>query len=185
MGKQKHIDYLNQGKYIKRPHDRQPAYLGHVNYALNQVGGGEERVNVPLTVLDIGQGLGSGYAAKVKMEGATLYFIDFSEINPIASELYIELVSPEGFTVTSMSDEAIRELPPFQIWIKYSIAGTANVNSLEISGNHIKFPLDVNPPFSIGQDAIDCITVQPGVFESALNFSPMFMGIGSLGYPVS
>lgn len=138
-----------------------------------------------MTELDIGGGLGSAYAAKVVMQGATLYFIDFSEINPIAKELYIELQSPDGFAVSTMSPEALRELPPFQIWIKYSIAGTANVMSLQISGNSINFPLNVDPPFSFGQDAIDCLTVQPGVFESALTTMPMFMGIASLGYPIS
>jgi len=37
----KKIDYLNISKYINKASDRQPAYIGHVNYALQNSGGAD------------------------------------------------------------------------------------------------------------------------------------------------
>jgi hypothetical protein len=148
----KKIDYLNLSKYLKTPHDRQPAYIGHVNYALDS--GGSDAPIAATYVYNPNNP--SNVLCDLDITSGDIFLLDLTGIEPSSTSVTINPRDKDGNLVES------QQLGAKQLWIKYNTQNTGNLTSLSIAA--AKYPLDVEPSFSIGQDAVDCITMQPGIF---------------------
>ena len=147
----KKIDYLNLSKYLKLPHDRQPAYIGHVNYALDNAGSDE-----PLAV-EFTQPGPADAVSTIDITKGDIFYLDLSTILPSTTDVVINLVDSKGLPIVEGDSYGAK-----QLWIKWSLT-SASVTTVNLQS--AKYPLDVTPPFSVGQEAIDAITIQTGVFS--------------------
>ena len=139
------IDYLNQGRYLKRVTDQQPAIQGHVNYVIEQLTGSGV---VDITPTDST----SVVTAYIPVDSnADTFTIDISKLDSNVTEVNIDV------------KDFVAKGKPFkgnkQVWIKNQAGNNVTIDP------QFKFPLGVTPPFSAGQDKIDVITLAVGPFE--------------------
>jgi hypothetical protein len=147
----KKIDYLNLSKYVKAPHDRQPAYIGHVNYALDSGGS-----DAPIAATYV-QTSGSIVTCDIDITKGDIFLLDLTTISTGTTTVKINPRDKDGTAVET------QPLGSKQLWIKYNTSNTGNLTSVSIQS--AKYPLDVQPSFSMGQNAVDCVTMQPGIFS--------------------
>ena len=151
----KKIDYLNLSKYVKLPHDRQPAYIGHVNYAIEN-SGSSEPVVVTYTEFK------NQVTANVNVNSGDIFTLDLQGINAAATTVNIFLTTDGAGTLAEESGSYGAK----QLWIRWGAGTSSNVTTTNLQA--AKYPLDVQPSFSVGQNAIDAITIQTGVFDRFL-----------------
>ena len=152
----KKIDYLNLSKYVKLPHDRQPAYIGHINYALENSGSSE-----PVAVT-YNQDSPTNVTAKVNVNSGDIFTLDLTTIESATTTVNIFLTTDAAGTLAGESGSYGAK----QIWIRWGSGTSGNVTTTNVQA--AKYPLDVQPTFSVGQNAIDAVTIQTGVFDRFL-----------------
>lgn len=138
------IDYLNQGRYLKRVTDQQPAIQGHVNYVIEQLTSGI----VDITPTDSSEVV----TAYIPVDSnADTFTIDISKLDSNVLAVNIDV------------KDFVAKGKPFkgnkQVWIKHQVGNNVNIDP------QMEFPLGVTPPFSVGQEKIDVITLAVGPFE--------------------
>ena len=79
------IDYLNQGRYLKRVTDQQPAIQGHVNYVIEQLAGSGAVDITPTDSLAV-------VTAYIPVDSnADTFTIDISKLDSSVTELNIDV----------------------------------------------------------------------------------------------
>jgi hypothetical protein len=149
------IDYLNQGRYLKRVTDQQPAIQGHVNYVIEQLAGSGA---VDITPTDSS----AVVTAYIPVDSnADTFTIDISKLDSSVTELNIDV------------KDFVAKGKPFkgnkQVWIKNQAGNNVNIDP------QFEFPSGTTPSFSAGQEKIDIITLSVGPFEG-------IYAVATLGY---
>ena len=151
------IDYLNQGRYLKRVTDQQPAIQGHVNYVIEQLAGSGAVDITPTDSLAV-------VTAYIPVDSnADTFTIDISKLDSSVTELNIDV------------KDFVAKGKPFkgnkQVWIKNQAGNNVNIDP------QFEFPSGTTPSFSAGQEKIDIITLSVGPFEG-------IYAVATLGYDI-